>query len=138
MNDAASRIGITGVGRVAVPVSDQDRAYAFYVGTLGFEVRSDTPYGGGSTDRWLEVAPPGSPTPLAIVPPMPGGPVGIDTNIILTTRDIEASHAEMRSAGVNVDGEISRMGDPVPPMVWFRDPDGNRLLLVEDDGSPPT
>jgi catechol 2,3-dioxygenase-like lactoylglutathione lyase family enzyme len=135
MSESASRIGITGVGRVAVPVSDQDRAYAFYVDTLGFEVRADIPYGEGSEIRWLEVAAPGSPTPLAIVPPRPGGPVGIETNIILTTRDIDATHSELRAAGVDVDEEISRMGEPVPPMVWFRDQDGNSLLLVEDAGS---
>jgi catechol 2,3-dioxygenase-like lactoylglutathione lyase family enzyme len=131
MSETASRIGITGVGRVAAPVSDQDRAYAFYVDKLGFEVRADIPYGEGSEIRWLEVAPPGSPTPLAIVPPRPGGPVGIETNVILTTRDIEATHAALRSAGVDVDDEIARMGGPVPPMVWFRDQDGNSLLLVE-------
>jgi hypothetical protein len=32
---------------------------------------------------------------------------------------------------VDVDAEISRMGDPVPPMFWFRDPDGNTLFIVE-------
>jgi catechol 2,3-dioxygenase-like lactoylglutathione lyase family enzyme len=135
MSETASKTGITGVGRVAVPVSDQDRAYEFYVDKLGFEVRADIPYGEGSEIRWLEVAPPGSPTPLAIVPPRPGGPVGVDTNIILTTRDIEAAHAALRSAGVDIDDEISRMGGPVPPMVWFRDQDRNTLLLVEDSGT---
>lgn len=135
MSETASKVGITGVGRVAVPVSDQDRAYEFYVDKLGFEVRADIPYGDGSEMRWLEVAAPGSPTPLAIVPPRPGDPVGIDTNIILTTRDIETTHSALRSAGVDVDDEISRMGGPVPPMVWFRDQDGNSLLLVEDAGS---
>jgi catechol 2,3-dioxygenase-like lactoylglutathione lyase family enzyme len=135
MSETGGRIGITGVGRVAVPVSDQDRAYEFYVDKLGFEVRADIPYGEGSATRWLEVAPPGSPTPLAIVPPRPGGPIGIETNVILSTRDIDATHAALRSAGVDVDDEIARMGDPVPPMVWFRDQDGNSLLLVEDSES---
>jgi hypothetical protein len=64
------------VGRVAVPVGDQDRA----------------------------------------------------TNVILTTRDIDDAHAALRGKGA----EVSRMGDPVPPMVWFRDQDGNILLLVEE------
>jgi catechol 2,3-dioxygenase-like lactoylglutathione lyase family enzyme len=134
MSETARKVGIKGVGRVAVPVSDQDRAYAFYVDKLGFEVRADIPYGEGSEYRWLEVAAPGSPTPLAIVPPAPGGPVGVDTNIILTTSDIEATHSALRDAGVDVDDEISRMGGPVPPMVWFRDQDENTLLLVEDSG----
>jgi hypothetical protein len=37
----------------------------------------------------------------------------------------------MKSNGVDVDAEVSRMGDPVPPMFWFRDPDGNSLMVVE-------
>jgi hypothetical protein len=37
----------------------------------------------------------------------------------------------MGSSGVDVDAEVSRMGDPVPAMFWFRDPDGNSLLVVE-------
>jgi catechol 2,3-dioxygenase-like lactoylglutathione lyase family enzyme len=135
MNEAASKTGITGVGRVAVPVSDQDRALSFYADKLGFEVRADIPYGEGSEMRWIEVAAPGSATPLAIVPPRPGGPVGVDTNVILTTRDIDASQGALKEAGVDVDEEVSRMGGPVPPMVWFRDPDGNTLLLVEEEGA---
>ena len=47
------------------------------------------------------------------------------------TDDIESAHSELTSAGVDVDAEISRMGDPVPPMFWFRDPDGNTLLIVD-------
>ncbi len=51
------------------------------------------------------------------------------TGIALRTSDIEATHAELKEAGVDVD-EITRHGDPVPPMFWFRDVDGNTLLLV--------
>ena len=54
------------MGTVIVPVTDQDRALEFYVGTLGFEVRIDGPFGDGG--RWLEVAPPGAATTLALVP----------------------------------------------------------------------
>jgi catechol 2,3-dioxygenase-like lactoylglutathione lyase family enzyme len=119
------------VGRVAVPVGDQDRAIEFYVKKLGFSVVRDEAYSDGSY-RWVEVAPPGGGTTLAIVPPRPGGPVGIETNIILTTVDIGAAHAELRSRGVDVDAEVSRTGGPVPPLFWFRDEDGNTLLLVEE------
>jgi catechol 2,3-dioxygenase-like lactoylglutathione lyase family enzyme len=121
------------VGRVAVPVGDQDRALQFYTGKLGFSVTSDVAYADGSY-RWVEVAPPGGGTTLAIVPPRPGGPIGIDTNVILTTVDVDAAHAALRDNGVDVDAEVSRMGDPVPPMFWFRDQDENTLLLVEDTG----
>ena len=37
----------------------------------------------------------------------------------------------MREAGADVDENVSRMGDPVPPMFWFRDPDGNTLMVVQ-------
>ena len=56
---------VTRIGTVIVPVADQDRALEFYVGTLGFEVRLDTPFGPGM--RWIEVAPPGAETTLALV-----------------------------------------------------------------------
>jgi len=46
---------ITGVHTVGVPVTDQDRALDFYVGTLGFDKRLDADMGGGR--RWIEVAP---------------------------------------------------------------------------------
>jgi catechol 2,3-dioxygenase-like lactoylglutathione lyase family enzyme len=41
---------ISGVGRVIVPVSDQDRALDFYIRTLGMEMRADVPAADG--DRW--------------------------------------------------------------------------------------
>ena len=51
--------------------------------------------------------------------------------IILTSDDIDASHAHLQASGVDVDAEVARMGDPVPPMFWFRDPDGNSLMIVQ-------
>ena len=51
--------------------------------------------------------------------------------ITLTTDDIDATHGYMKSQGVDVDEQVSRMGDPVPPMFWFRDPDGNTLMVVQ-------
>jgi len=121
---------IAKVNTVIVPVSDPDRSLAFYVDTLGFEKRADVPYGDGH--RWVEVAPPGADTTIAIVPPPPGRPSGnAETGISLQTDDIDALHADLKGAGVDVDDEVSRMGDPVPPLFWFRDPDGNTLMVVE-------
>ena len=45
--------------------------------------------------------------------------------------DIDAFHAELKAAGVDVDPEVSRMGDPVPPLLFLRDPEGNSLMVVE-------
>jgi predicted enzyme related to lactoylglutathione lyase len=118
---------ITDVRTVAVPVTDQDSALEFYTRRLGFAVRTDAAAGSG---RWLEVAPDGATTSLALVPPADGGPTGIDTGIRLTTADAAADHADLRAAGVDVDPEVLRWPG-VPPMFGFRDPDGNRLYVVE-------
>jgi catechol 2,3-dioxygenase-like lactoylglutathione lyase family enzyme len=121
---------INKVGVVVVPVTDQDRAIEFYVDALGFEKRADVPFGDGY--RWVEVAPADAATTIAIVPPPPGKPTGnVETGIGLHTQDIDAVYEDMKARGVDVDPEISRMGDPVPPLFWFRDPDGNTLMVVE-------
>lgn len=129
MSQVNSRTRITQVGRVMVPVADQDRAIDFYVGTLGFEKRADIAYGEG--DRWVEVAPPGAATAIALVPPREDGSSGVMSGVSFTTEDIDADHGDLRNRGVDVDPEVMRMGDPVPPMFFFRDPDGNSLLIVE-------
>ncbi|HEX5225893.1 MAG TPA: VOC family protein [Solirubrobacteraceae bacterium] len=129
MADTSTSTRIKHVSTVIVPVSDQDAAIAFYTEKLGFEKRADVPM--GEEMRWIEVAPPGADTTVAIVPPRPGEPVGVQTRIAFSTEDIDALHAELQAQGVDVDAEVSRMGDPVPPMVFLRDQDGNSLLVVE-------
>jgi catechol 2,3-dioxygenase-like lactoylglutathione lyase family enzyme len=120
---------ITQVGTVMVPVTDQDRAVAFYLDKLGFEKRADIPFGDG--ERWVEVAPAGAATTIALVLPREGDPTGIDTRVGFTTEDVEADHADLLARGVDVDEQVMRMGDPVPPMFFFRDQDGNNLLIVQ-------
>jgi catechol 2,3-dioxygenase-like lactoylglutathione lyase family enzyme len=119
---------ITAVSTVAVPVTDQDRAVAFYVDTLGFDLRMDAPLPqlGG---RWIVVAPPNSTTALALVPAADEIPAGGDTGIRFGTSDAAAAHAALAEQGVAVDDLLSWPG--VPPMFTFRDPDGNVLYLVE-------
>ena len=131
MSETQSRTRIAEVGTVIVPVSDQDRAIEFYSEKLGFELRTDTPYGDG--DRWVDVAPAGAVTTLALVPPREGHSVGVPTNIGLTTEDVDADHAYLKEQGVDVD-DVVRMGDPVPPMFFMRDQDGNQIFVVERTG----
>lgn len=119
---------ITQVGTIGVPVTDQDRALAFYLEKLGFETRIDSPYGEG--ERWIEVAPPGASTTIALVRALPGEPTSVDTQVRLSTRNAEAVHAELLAHGFEADAEV--MQYPVPMFV-FRDPDGNRLVIVERD-----
>ncbi len=125
-NETKARI--TDVRTVSVPVSDQERALDFYQSKLGLEKRLDATFGVGR--RWIEVAPPGSQTTLALVPPGPGERAGIDTGIRLTTSDAEAEYADLKARGVDVDPEITRWPG-VPPMFGLRDPDGNILRLIE-------
>jgi catechol 2,3-dioxygenase-like lactoylglutathione lyase family enzyme len=119
---------ISEINLVIIPSTDQDRSIEFYE-SLGFEKRTDIPF--GDSYRWVEVYPPVGTTGIALAPPREGDPVGVQTGISLTTDEIDTTHAQMLSAGVDADAEVARMGDPVPPMFWFRDPDGNTLLVVE-------
>src|SRR5436309_2829913 len=132
MADTKTGTHITQVGVAMVPVTDQDRAIEFYTQKLGLELRSDTPFGDGN--RWVEVAPAGAQTRISLVVPPDGEgqSTGVEAGVAFSTNDVDADHAELRSRGVDVDAEIMRMGDPVPPMFWFRDQDGNRLLIVQD------
>jgi Glyoxalase/Bleomycin resistance protein/Dioxygenase superfamily len=82
--------------------------------------------------RWVEVAIHDSKTTIALAPPPEGKEAGgAETGIILDTSDVEADHAALKAAGVDVDDEVSRYGDPVPPMFWLRDPDRNSLIIVQ-------
>jgi catechol 2,3-dioxygenase-like lactoylglutathione lyase family enzyme len=117
------------INLVMIPSPNQDGAIEFYCDKLGFEKRTDVPFGGGY--RWVEVYPPNGTTGIALAPPREGGPTGVETGISLTSDDIDATHAQLKSAGVDVDAEVQRMGDPVPPMFWFRDADGNTLMVVQ-------
>ncbi len=124
--------GIQGISLVMVPTTDQDRSIEFYE-KIGFEKRTDTPFGGGM--RWVEVYPPEGATGIALAPPRPGEAVTPkEIGVSLTTADADASHAALRDLGVDVDEQVMRMGDPIPPMFWFRDPEGHSLLIVEQQG----
>lgn len=132
---------LTQIQFVAIPSTDQDRSLAFYE-RLGFDKRNDVPWGSGH--RWIELYPPNAPTGIALVPPGPGDPASVQTGIVFNTDDIDIAHAELRELGVDVDESVARVGaparirigavemaGPVPPMFYFRDPDGNSLLVVQ-------
>jgi len=121
-----ARTRITGVRAFGVPVRDQAASLEFYVNVLGLEKRVDTMFG---RERWIEVAPPGSATTLALVPGPDQVRVGIDTSVRLATPDADAAHAELKALGADVDDVVRRY-----PLTMFtvRDPDRNRLLIVED------
>jgi lactoylglutathione lyase len=118
---------ITQLRAVGVPVTDQARALDFYAGTLGLEKRLDAPIGEGR--RWIEVAPAGAATTIALVAEKANQPTGHDTGIRLLTADADAKHADLLARGVDADEVLRWPG--VPAMFAFRDPDGNTLEIVE-------
>jgi catechol 2,3-dioxygenase-like lactoylglutathione lyase family enzyme len=115
-----------------VPVADQDAGIAFYTRTLGFSLVADVPFGEG--DRWVEVAPPGGGAALALVPARGGYEPGRVTGIALESPDPRADHAELAAQGVDVDAELMGGDGTVPLFFFFRDHDGNQLMIVE---APP-
>ena len=118
------------IATVVIPVADQDRQVDFYVDRLGFTKRVDVPFGNGY--RWVEVGIGDESTTIALAPAPENTSTGNrETGISLQTDDIDAYHAALKAAGVDVDESVSRLGGPVPPMFWLRDPEGNVLLVVQ-------
>ena len=117
------------MGRVLVPVSDQDTAIAFYTDTLGFSLVADVPFGKG--DRWVEVAPPGGGASIALVPPRGEYQPGRMTGIAFVSADPRGDYAELKGKGVDVDAELMGGDGTVPLLFFFRDHDANQLMIVE-------
>jgi catechol 2,3-dioxygenase-like lactoylglutathione lyase family enzyme len=117
---------ITDIRTVGIPVSNQDRALAFFVDTLGFEKRLDVPI--NASMRWITVAAPGAATSVALIA---NAASGADTGIRFAVPDAEVEHTAMRQRGIDV-GELLRWPG-VPPMFEFKDPDGNRFEIIEEN-----
>jgi catechol 2,3-dioxygenase-like lactoylglutathione lyase family enzyme len=117
---------------VVVPVSDVDRAKAFYAEQLGFNVDHDTKAGEGN--RIVQLTPPGSSCSIVvgegIVPDMsPGSLKGLQ----LVVSDLHAARAQLVERGVEA-GDVQVLGENRSPQphpldnvgfVFFSDPDGN-------------
>src|SRR5256885_15443200 len=99
-------LNITQVGRVIVPISDSDKALAFYTEKLGLETRMDVPMGDGY--RWIEVGPKGQQTSIALAPPPPGNEamIGVETGVSFATTNADGDHATLKAAGVDVDEAV--------------------------------
>src|SRR6201990_2358734 len=116
---------ITDIATIGIPVSDQDKAVEFFVGTLGFEKRLDAKI--SDSYRWVTVAAPGASTSVALIA---NPDTGADTGIRFLVPDAETEYAAMRQRGVEV-GDLLRWPG-VPPMFEFKDPDGNRVEIGGD------
>jgi len=119
---------MSNIGVAMFTIADQDAAIDFYTRTVGWELRSDVAFGDEGGNRWVEVAPPGSATRLALNPPMGGQPGG--SAIGVETSDVAGERERLQGAGVTV-GDIMGGEGPVPRMFSFEDPDGNNVWVVQ-------
>lgn len=128
-NTTGTPTTVDNLGVAMFSVADQDAAIAFYVGTLGWELRGDTTFGENDDMRWVEVAPPGSRARLALNPPMGGQPGG--GGIGVETPDVLAEHARLSAIG-GLDLDPAPQPLPGAPLLFMmRDPDGNNIAVVE-------
>ena len=119
--------GLGAITVVGIPVTDQDRALAFYSERLGFSVQTDMPLP-GSDARWIMLTS-GTGASIALVKASTDAPAGVETGIRFHTDDAAATHEALLSRGVEV-GEVLRWPG-VPAMFQAVDGDGNRFEIVE-------
>jgi predicted enzyme related to lactoylglutathione lyase len=105
---------------VAVPVSDVDRAKAFYTDQVGFNADHD--HNVSDTIRFVQLTPPGSACSIAIGSGLTDMPPGSAKGLQLVVDDIEAARAKLLEGGVEV-GEVQNF--PWGSFLFFADPDGN-------------
>ena len=117
---------------VAIPVSDVDRAKAFYTEQVGFNADHDHVV---SDDiRFVQLTPPGSACSIALGKGISDAPPGAAQGIQLVVDDIRAAHAELSERGVEV-SEVQEF--PWGAFVFFKDPDGNGWAVQAMVGDQP-
>jgi predicted enzyme related to lactoylglutathione lyase len=104
----------------AVPVSDVDRAKAFYVDNVGFNLDHDHQV--NAELRFVQLTPPGSACSISIGTGISDATPGSVQGLQMVVADIEAAHAELSGRGVEV-SEVQSF--PWGDFVFFSDPDGN-------------
>jgi catechol 2,3-dioxygenase-like lactoylglutathione lyase family enzyme len=120
-------MSITSFEIVSVPVSDQERAKRFYRDTLGFELIREEPMPEGPAGgKWVQLAPKGCTTTIALVTwfdsMRPGGLQGVMLNVT----DIDRDHKELSARGLTLT-EIQQA--PWGRFAMLKDPDGNGWIL---------
>ena len=111
---------------VAVPVSDVDRAKAFYTDRVGFNADHDHTV--SDEIRFVQLTPPGSACSIAIGRGIVDGEPGSVRGLQMVVADIEAAHADLVARGA----EVSEIQDlDWGRFVYFADPDGNKWALQQ-------
>src|SRR4051794_10773771 len=117
---------------VAVPVSDVDRAKAFYTEKAGFNADHDHQV--SDSLRFVQLTPPGSACSIAIGTGVTDAEPGSVQGLQLVVDDIDAARAELAGRGVGV-SDIQRF--PWGAFVFFSDPDGNAWAVQDLTGTRP-
>ncbi|HEY2717090.1 MAG TPA: glyoxalase superfamily protein [Solirubrobacterales bacterium] len=112
---------------VPVPVTDVDRAKAFYVEQAGFEAEHDHVL--SEELRFVQLTPPGSACSIVIGTGVATAPPGAVDGLLLVVEDIDAARAELVERGVEV-SEVQDM-DWGARHAYFADPDGNGWQLQQ-------
>ena len=111
---------------VIIPVSDVDRAKAFYTDKAGFNADHDHTV--SEEIRFVQLTPPGSACSIAIGKGLVEGKPGSVQGLQMVVADIEAAHAELVARGVDVT-EINDLA--WGRFVFFADPDGNKWAVQQ-------
>jgi catechol 2,3-dioxygenase-like lactoylglutathione lyase family enzyme len=111
---------------VAVPVSDVDRAKAFYVEKVGFNADHDQRV--SESLRFVQLTPPGSACSIALGEGITDAAPGSVRGLQLVVSDIHGAHAELAGRGVEV-SEVQVF--PWGSFVFFSDPDGNKWSVQQ-------
>jgi predicted enzyme related to lactoylglutathione lyase len=111
---------------VAIPVSDVDRAKAFYAEQVGFNADHDHTV--SEEMRFVQLTPPGSACSIALGKGIVGGEPGSVAGLQLVVDDVEAARAELVARSVEV-SEVQEF--PWGSFVFFSDPDGNKLSVQQ-------
>ena len=116
---------------VQVPVSDVDRAKAFYAETMGFNDDHDAQI--SDEVRVVQLTPPGSTCSIVIGTGLTDKPPGSGAGLQLVVSDMDAAVADLTGRGVDV-GEVQVLGAPGRQgfkHIFFSDPDGNPWTVQE-------
>jgi lactoylglutathione lyase len=142
---------IDSIGGMVVIVSDQQKAIEFYTQKLGFELKSDIPFGGSSSSaeglRWVEVAPKESQSTISLMVPNPmmmsdgveieaiKKSIRAETGIWFYSNNIQSTYEELKSRGVDITAPEKQEWGGV--MSKVKDQDGNSFSIISSLPQPP-
>jgi lactoylglutathione lyase len=135
---------IDSIGGAVVIVSDQQKAIEFYTQKLGFELKSDIPFGGSSSSaeglRWVEVAPKESQSTISLMVPNPivmsdgveieaiKKSIGAETGIWFYSKNMQSTYEELKGKGVDITAPEKQEWGGI--MSKVKDQDGNSFSII--------